>query len=298
MTLEQLRIFLAVAQELNMTRASERVHLTQPAISAAIAALEDRHATQLFDRVGRRLELTEAGRLLLPEAQAILGRVGDAQRLLTELADLDRGEVRIAASQTVATYWLPPRMARFVTVAPKIQLHLYVGNTAQAAAQVATGEADIAFVEGHVDLPQLSGQTVGGDRIGLYAAAGHPLTQATPTKRDLERAAWVMREAGSGTRDHLEAGLTRLRIAADKLHVALALPSNGAVLEALDGTQFVAGASQLAATARVRAGLIAPIPWPLPPRAFTQLVHRERTLSRALAAFVASLKSFKSAEST
>ena len=67
MTLEQLRVFVAVAETLSMTRAAERLHLTQPAVSAAIAALEERHATRLFDRVGRHLELTAAGKTFLPE---------------------------------------------------------------------------------------------------------------------------------------------------------------------------------------------------------------------------------------
>lgn len=289
MTLEQLRIFLAVAEEMNMTRASERVHVSQPAVSSAIAALEQRYETKLFDRVGRGLELTEAGRLLLPEARAILGRVSDARRLLGELVGLERGEVRIAASQTVATYWLPPRMARFAAFAPKIRLTLQVGNTTQAATLVGEGGADIAFVEGQVDEPALSTRVVGGDRIGLYAAAGHPLTKKAPTKRDIQDASWVMREPGSGTRAHLEAGLTKARISIEQLHVALELPSNGAVLEALDGSNLIAAASELAATARVRAGLIAPLDWPLPIRHFSQLVHRERTASKAVSAFVSSL---------
>lgn len=74
-----------VAETLNMTRAAERLHLAQPSVSAAIAALEQRHATRLFDRVGRRLELTEAGRLFLPEAQAVLARADAAGRLLDDL---------------------------------------------------------------------------------------------------------------------------------------------------------------------------------------------------------------------
>src|SRR5215469_1291167 len=124
MTLEQLRIFVAVADALSMTRAAERLHLTQPAVSAAIAALEERYATPLFNRVGRRLELTEGGRLFLPEASSVLASASDARRVLNDLNGLARGDVRIASSQTVATYWLPRRMAQFAASAPNIQLHL------------------------------------------------------------------------------------------------------------------------------------------------------------------------------
>ena len=84
MTLEQLRIFITVAETLNMRRASELLHLTQPAVSAAIGALEARHGTRLLDRVGRRLELNAAGRAFLPEAHGVLARAEGARRVLEE----------------------------------------------------------------------------------------------------------------------------------------------------------------------------------------------------------------------
>ena len=87
MTLEQLRVFVAVAERLHMTRAAEALGLTQPAASASIAALETDVATRLFDRVGRGLALTEAGRLLLPEARAVLARLGQAAQVLDDLAE-------------------------------------------------------------------------------------------------------------------------------------------------------------------------------------------------------------------
>jgi len=289
MTLEQLRIFVAVAETLSMTRAAERLHLTQPAISAAVAALEQRHATHLFDRVGRRLELTEAGRLFLPEAREVLARADDACRVLEELEGLMRGEVRIAASQTLATYWLPRRMARFAARAPNVQLHLLVGNSAQSATRVLSGEADIGFVEADVTEELLSARIVGNDRIGLYAAPGHPLVGRPLICADLESAQWVMREPGSGTRDHATAGLTESGVAVDKLRILLELPSNGAALEAIEDGGLITAVSELAAAARVGTGLVAPLQWRLPPRNFTMLLHRARKPSRAVAAFRADL---------
>lgn len=290
MTLEQLRIFLAVADTLSMTRASERLHLTQPAVSAAIAALEQRHATHLFDRVGRRLELTEAGRLFLPEARSVLARADAACRVLEDLEGLIRGEIRIAASQTVATYWLPRRMARFAAQAPNVQLRLLVGNSAQSAARVISGEADIAFVEAEVSNDLLSTRIVGSDRIGLYAASGHPLAGRTLDSTDLEAAQWVMREPGSGTRNHATAGLIQSGVVIDRLQILLELPSNGAALEAIEEGELVTAVSELAAAVRVGMELIAPLQWGLPPRNFTMLLHRARRPSRAVKAFLAGLE--------
>ncbi len=103
MTLDQLRVFVAVAEREHVTKAAKALNLTQSATSAAIAALEERHDVRLFDRVGRRIELTEAGRLFLPEARAVLARAEDAGIALAELAGLKRGRLRIVASQTVRT---------------------------------------------------------------------------------------------------------------------------------------------------------------------------------------------------
>ena len=147
MTLEQLRIFLAVAERQHMTRAAEVLNLTQPAVSAAIAALEARHGLPLFHRIGRSIELTEAGKLLRGEAQAILRRVQDAESSLADLRGLRRGRLRLAASQTVGNYWLPPLMARFRRAFANIDLDLTIGNTEQVAAGVREGVAELGIVE-------------------------------------------------------------------------------------------------------------------------------------------------------
>jgi DNA-binding transcriptional LysR family regulator len=148
MTLEQLRIFVAVAERLHVTRAAEALHLTQSAASAAIAALERRHGVTVFDRVGRRLALTEAGRALLPEARQLLQNAAHAESVLGELAGLKRGALTVAASQTVSGYWLPERLARFARLHPAVRLTMHAGNTAQMAQAVIDGAADLGFVEG------------------------------------------------------------------------------------------------------------------------------------------------------
>jgi DNA-binding transcriptional LysR family regulator len=106
-TLDQLRIFVAVAELEHVTQGARHLNLTQSATSAAIAALEARYATKLFDRVWRRIVLTQAGRLFLTEAKAVLGQASAAEKVLTDLAGLTRGSLALAASQTVANYWLP-----------------------------------------------------------------------------------------------------------------------------------------------------------------------------------------------
>jgi DNA-binding MarR family transcriptional regulator len=114
MTLEHLRVFVAVAECQHVTRAAEALNIAQSAVSASIVALEGRHGAKLFNRVGRRIELTEAGALFLAEARAVLARAESAELVLSELGDLKRGVLSVHASQTIAGYWLPRHLVASV----------------------------------------------------------------------------------------------------------------------------------------------------------------------------------------
>lgn len=289
MTLEQLRIFVAVAERLHMTRAAEALHITQSAASASVAALEARYGVRLFDRVGRGLELTEAGGVFLVEARAVLNSARAAEQALDDLAGLRRGELVIAASQTMTSYWLPPRMARFAVAYPGVELRLRVGNTAEAARLVVEGVAELGFVEGEVDSPLLHVAALADDRIGLFAAPGHPLARVEIAPEDLADVVWVLRERGSGTRAEFERALAARGLDPAKLRIALELPSNEAALAAVAGGGLVAAVSEFAAAAAVATGQVVSLGFPLGVRRFGWLAHRERRRSRAAQAFLALL---------
>ena len=295
MTLEQLRIFVAVAERLHMTRAAEALHLTQSAVSAAVQALETRHGTRLFDRVGRGLALNAAGTAFLPEARAVLARAEAAGRLLDELAGLKRGSVRLFASQTIAAYWLPPRMAAFAQSHPGVELHLSIANTHRVVEAVLAGEAELGLIEGAEDAPRLERTRIGADRLIVVAAPDHPLAgrEATLAAADLKALDWALREPGSGTRSEFEAALPR-GMAASDLKTALVLPSNEAILTAVAagggvGGGLVTAISELAARPLIEAGRLVRLPLGLPERPFYRLRHRERGASRAAEAFAAAL---------
>lgn len=289
MTLEQLRIFVAVADRQHMTRAAHALNLTQSAVSAAVAALEARYGARLFERVGRRVELSAEGVAFLPEARAVLERAAAATRALEDLAGLRRGRLTIAASQTVASYWLPERLARFARAHPGVALKMVAGNTAQAAEAVLRGDADLAFVEGPVEQPELARRPVAVDRLGLYAAPDHVLVGRPVTPSGLKAATWVLRETGSGTRSHLEAALAARGVPIQALYVRLEAPSNEAALGATEAGGLVTCVSDLAAAALLGVGRVARLTYELPPREFALLAHRERHRSRAAQAFVDAL---------
>ena len=291
MTLEQLRIFVAVADALHMTRAAEQLGLTQSTVSAAITALETRHATRLFDRVGRGLALNDAGEAFLPEARAVLSQAQMAQMVLENLGELKRGVVRLYASQTIAAYWLPQRMAAFRARYPGIELELHIGNTHRVIEALLNTEAELGLIEGEEEAPRLEREVVGADRLIIVASPTHPLhgRGSALNLEDMRSVGWVLRESGSGTRSEFESHLPK-GLAPSDLRIELTLPSNEAILTAVGAGQMVTAISELAARPLIEAGRLVQLPLDLPERPFYRLRHSERGLSRAAQAFVSALK--------
>ena len=287
MTLEQLRIFVAVAAREHVTQAAAVLHLTQAAVSASIAALETQHGVKLFDRIGRRVALTTAGRQFLPEAQALLARAAAAEAALDDFAGLKRGRVTLHASQTIASYFLPSVIAGFRRSHPGVVVELAIGNTAQVAAALRAGSAELGFVEGPLDAPDLTVEEVASERMGLFAPAGHPWAKGGAlTPGDLRRAEWVFREAGSGTREAFVAALAARGIEEAALNIVLTLPSNEAVREAVVAGAGVACLSPLVCARVVQAGLLGQANLLLPPRQFNAVRQTERYAAQAAAAFL------------
>lgn len=282
MTLEQLRIFVAVAERQHVTQAAQQINITQSAASSAIAALEERYAVKLFDRIGRRIELTEAGRTFLVEARGVLSRAATAEKALADLAGMKRGAIAIHASQTIVNYWLPPFLARFHKQYPDIQLKLKAGNTQQVAAATHEGLADIGFIEGAVDDPHLNIRRIEGDQLIVVVAPTHPLAaRGALEPNDLLKTKWVLREPGSGTRGEFETALKPLSMTLADLDVALELPSNEAVCAAVEAGVGATAISNLVAEAGVLSGKLVALEFSLPRRAFYVLHHKERYASRA-----------------
>ncbi len=285
MTLEQLRIFIAVAEREHLTQAADALALTPSAVSAALRTLEQRYDTPLFNRIGRRIELNEAGRVFLAEARATLAAARHAELMLAELAGLQRGTLSLHASQTIASYWLPPLLLRFRQRYPQIDLLLTIGNTSSVAQAVQQGVADLGFIEGGIDDTELSVATVAEDRIVLVAGPGQPWADGRQVgAQDLLSAEWIMREQGSGTRSAFESCLAALGVDAGQLKIALTLPSNEAVRAAVMAGRYVTVVSELVVASQVQAGLLSKVNFDLPPRPFYMLHHEQRN-SRAAQAF-------------
>ncbi|MCI9867728.1 LysR family transcriptional regulator [Rhizobium skierniewicense] len=282
MTFEQLAIFVAVAEREHLTKAAAAINLTPSAVSASIRSLEQHYGVELFHRIGRRIELTDAGRIFLEEARKLLARSQSVELILSELGSLQRGSLNVFASQTIASYWLPPRLMEFHNRFPGIELQLTIGNTRTVADAVISGEADIGFVEGDLDKPALAASIVAHDELVVVVGPSHPWAgKKALDVDDIRSGRWVMREVGSGTRSAFEEALNDLGIKADTLDIVLVLPSNESILCALLTGSGAATVSRLAAEQYIESGRLCEVDFPAPAREFRLLRHKERHASKA-----------------
>ena len=286
MTLEQLRVFVAVAEHQHLTEGAKAVHLSPSAATAAIQALEGRHGVKLFHRVARRLELSETGRAFLPQAQAVLGAAAAAEIALQEMAGLKRGRLALAASQTLASHWLPPLLMQFAAAHEGVAVSLVEGNTAGVAAAVLAGDVEIGCIEGEIDEPALSVTPLADDLLVIVGSPQHPLSRRLDVSAtELEASRWVMREPGSGTRAVFETAMRAAGLKSEALSVTLTLPTNEAVCAAVAGSNCLTVVSELVALPHFQAGRLVRIGYALPPRRFALIRHKERFRSKAALAF-------------
>lgn len=290
MTLDQLRVFVEVAERGHVTRAAEALRMSQSAASAAIASLEDLHQIKLFDRVGRGIQLTEPGRIFLREARAVLDRASMARSVLQDLAGSPASPIALAASQTIATYWLPRRLAAFHAANLRVRLNVVIRNTREVETAVADGEVSIGLVEGPTQHPAILRTSLDHDQMVLVVAAGRtPLPTEPSGNVDLRALNWVIREPGSGTRRGLEDLASRQGLSLEDLNIFLVLPSNEAVREAVEAGAGATIISRHVVASAIAAGTLVEIPIELPQREFALVRHRERHATLAQKALVAHL---------
>ncbi|TFE28929.1 LysR family transcriptional regulator [Cohnella luojiensis] len=210
---QSLIVFSEVADTRNFSRAAERLHMTQPAVSQHIRALEERLKVRLLERNNKSVTLTKAGEIVLHHAKEIGGLYRKMQEMVDELMHYTGGPLSVGASYTFGEYVLPLTLARLHTEFPDIRPAVVIGNTADIAEQVRNRVLDVGIVEGEEIGSGLSVEKLAEDEMYVAAGARHPLANVSPIPlRLLEEQTWLVREQGSGT-----------RAAADKMFAELAI---------------------------------------------------------------------------
>ena len=210
LSLRQLQIFVAIAECQTTTAAADAIALSQSAVSGALGELETSLDAKVFDRIGRRLLLNDVGRALLPDARAVLAGVNDIEDRFGSVPRQGRQAVRLrlAASTSIGNYLLPRLLAQFCGDALDAEIELRIGNTSEVGAILARFEADLGFIEGPAHDNALTVLPWLRDQLVVVCAPDHVLARIARQKpvslAELRQAPWLLREAGSGTREVVE----------------------------------------------------------------------------------------------
>jgi DNA-binding transcriptional LysR family regulator len=231
----KLRVFCAVAETKSFSKASELIHLTQPAVSLQIQAMEELYETRLFDRSGNSINLTPAGEILYKRAKEILALYAEAQQNISEITGAIKGSLSIGASSTIGNYLLPHIIAAFKKKVPQVNISLVVSNTKIITERLNAGEIDIALVEGDVSKQRFSVEPLISDELVVIMSPAHPWADRRSLSAiELTKEPLILREEGSGTRQIILKHLEEHGLKLDQLKIALVMGSTEAIKGAVE----------------------------------------------------------------
>ncbi len=209
MDIQNIRAFMTVADTLSFSRAAEKLFLTQPAISKRIHALEASLDCKLFDRLGKRIHLTQAGRALLPGYRRILEEIEDSRRIVSTLRETVSGPLTFGTSHHIGLHRLPAVLQRYTAAWPDVELAIRFMDSEQAAAQILQGEIELALITVPEDIaPPLVTIPVWDDPMQCVVATGHALADTgTITPAALRQHGAILQSHGTHTRRIIDQAL-------------------------------------------------------------------------------------------
>lgn len=255
-TLTQLSAFLCVVRRGSVTAAAEELFVTQPSVSAAVAALERELGTKLLERDGRGLRPTSAGEAFAPYAAHVLGLLEEGGRAAREAAEGGRGMLRISAVTSAGDHVIPPLIRAFRDAHPELDIDLHIGNRSEVFAGLLDHRADVAITGRVPDDERLVGEAFAVNEIVLVTAPDDPLAKRRwVAVEELAGRPWLLREPGSGSRAMAEEWLRQRGL----VPLVLTLGSNTAVREAARAGLGIGLVSRTSAVLELRMGLLGTI---------------------------------------
>ncbi|MEH2169403.1 MAG: LysR family transcriptional regulator [Nostoc sp.] len=290
-TLDQLRILKAIAQEGSFKRAADSLYVSQPAVSLQVQNLERQLDVPLFDRGGRRAQLTEAGHLLLNYGEKILSLCQETCRAIEDLQNLQGGTLIVGASQTTGTYLLPRMIGMFRQKYPDVAVQLHVHSTRRTAWSVANGQVDLAIIGGEIpgELSEsLEVIPYAEDELALILPVFHPFTKLEKIqKEDLYKLQFIALDSQSTIRKVIDQVLARCEIDTRRFKVEMELNSIEAIKNAVQSGLGAAFVSTSAIAKELQMGVLhrTPIEGVVVKRTLWLICNPNRYRSKAAEAF-------------
>ena len=253
--LAKLETFIEAAKHVSFSEAARHLHLSQPTVSHHIKSLEEELGIELFHRSGKGLQLTDAGRLLLPWAHKVLHDSIELQKMMDGLQEGIAGDLRIACSTTAGKYILPQLAARFSQLHPNIQVSILRCTAEDVLPSLLDGEANLGVLSHEMRDESLEMQMFFDDAISLIVPAFHPWAErASIRPAELIGEPIIMREPSSGTRKVLLSELAKHDISIDDLHIFMQLGNAEAIVRTVAAGFGVSFVSTLASACPLERG--------------------------------------------
>jgi len=283
-TLRQLEVFLATARAQTLSHAARTLAMSQSAASDALAGLEQQFDVRLFDRIGKRLQLNETGRSLLPAVEELLVRARELEAALGRQEAT--GPLAVGATLSIGNYLAVPIMLRYMAENPGTRVTLDVANTVTIAQKIARFEIDVGLIEGEVRDPELEVTPWRDDELVAFCAPQHPLAARLRLgERELLAATWILREPGSGTRQAFDRAMHGLL---PQLDVLLELQHTEAIKRAVESGVGIGCLSRATLQEAFARGSLVPLD--VPGRDFTRrfyiVLHRHKYRSAGIRRWV------------
>ncbi|SEM76090.1 selenium metabolism-associated LysR family transcriptional regulator [Paenibacillus sp. OV219] len=257
----QLHIFFTVAERGSFSAAAQALHMTQPAVTMQIQSLEDYFGTKLLQRSTKRIELTEAGRALMPYARQSIELIRDTDVQMSKFTKQLKGRLQLGASLTIGEYILPRLLGPFGAEYPHIAISMKVMNTAQIMEDILNHQLNFGLVEAPVNHPDMHMEAVMSDELKLIVGKSHPLAGSKEVElEDVMTYPFVLREQGSGTRLVMEDVLRAKNIDLSTMKIVMELGSTGAVKSAVEAGLGISFVSSSSVKHEIALGLIQTIP--------------------------------------
>lgn len=279
-SLRQLAVFLATAQEENITKAANHLSMSQSAASSALSELESQFGIQLFDRVGKKLQLNTLGTSIRPKAEALLQQAEDLERHFTE--QTGGGDLSVGATLTIGNYLAVGIMAEYMAQYPGDRVALEVANTETIAQKVLNFDIDIGLIEGEFQHPDIDVIPWCHDELRVFCSPRHEYVNKRKLgKSDLLHAQWILRESGSGTRQTFDRAMRGML---SNIDVALELQHTEAIKRAVEANLGIGCLSKVALQDAFARGSLVDLP--VPQRDFTRqfyfILHKQKYQSAAI----------------
>lgn len=256
MNYDRLKTFIIVAEKNSFSEAAKRLYVTQPTITSQVKSLEDELDTKLFERTTKKVEMTQAAKVLLAYARDIVQMNDTARKKISQMESRSYGDLGMGCSLTIGEYFLPAFLKRFKEAFPLIQIQVSIANSTQIVERIKDQVIDVGLIETRIEDDDIKLESFLEDELVLIAPPDFLSEGNTITLEKMQETPIIFREEGSGTREVMRYYLQQAGLSEDDLNIVMELGSTEAVKAVVESGLGVSFISKKAIQKEEKLGLL------------------------------------------